>query len=235
MNLTGKTWLVTGASHGLGKAFAMFCAKHDATVILLASNERALEQCYDEIKALGKQKPFICTFNLETATAENYQNLLTHLKDNQIKLDGLFHGAGQLKTLSPIEHTPLHQWHRLMQININAKFALTQTLLPLLKTQDEAKLMFLMSDRAFEKGQAYWSTYQVTETATRTFFEILSEELKDSNIQVNAINAPDCNTRLRKQAFPFEDNKNLPMPNQLEDLWEKCFDEKISHGEIISR
>lgn len=231
--LTNKTILITGASHGIGKAAALFCTRENANVILLASNERALEQCYDEIIALNKQTPLICTFNLESAIADDYVNLKKTLEEKNLSLDAIIHCAGQLKSLCPIEHTPLQQWHRLMQINTNARFALTQTLLPLLKQSPNANLIFTLSDKAFEKGQANWSTYQVTEKANIALFEILKEELENTSIKVNAIHAPACNTKLRKQAYPFEENPNLVEPSALDCLWQSCFDETMSHGEII--
>ncbi len=94
--LSGKTILVTGASHGLGKAAALFCANAGAKVILLASNEKALEQTYDEIMALNLHTPLICTFNLETATTEQYQLLKETIKEQCQTLDGLLHCAGPL-------------------------------------------------------------------------------------------------------------------------------------------
>ena len=232
--LRNKTILVTGASHGLGKAFAKFCAKAGASVILLASNEKALEQCYDEIMALeGTAQPLICTFNLESATADEYASLRQHIEENISQLDGLAHFAGQLKSLTPIEQTPLQQWHRLMQINTNAKFALTQTLLPLLKSADKAHLIFALSDYAFNHGQAYWGTYQVSEHANKALYEILVQELEHSAVTVNAVVPSPAKTKLRKQAFPFEENPLLKDPTQLDDLWQKCFDDSTHHGQII--
>lgn len=232
--LSNKTILITGASSGIGKACAKFCAQLNAKVILLASNEKALEQCYDEIIAYQKQTPLICTFNLESAVADDYIKLKNTLDEQSETLDGLIHCAGQLKSLSPIEHTSLAQWHKLMQININARFALTQTLLPLLKKSKQANLIFLLSDRAFNKGLAYWSAYQVSEKATLALFEILSEELQQTSIKVNALHGADCKTKLRKQAFPFEENNKLLEPSALDDLWQKCFDDSTAHGEVIS-
>lgn len=232
--LSNKTLLVTGASHGIGKAAALFFANANAKVILLASNEKALEQCYDEIKALNKQEPLICTFNLESAVADDYLKLKSSLEEQKIHLDGIVHCAGQLKSLRPIEHTPLQQWHRLMQINTNARFALTHTLLPLLKASQQANIIFTLSDKAFNPGEAYWGTYQVSEKANLAFFEILKEELEGTSIKVNALHAPNCNTKLRKQAYPFEENPDLVEPKALDCLWQSCFDESTTHGEVIS-
>ena len=163
--LSNQTLLITGASHGIGKAAALFCASQNAKVILLGSNEKALEQCYDKIMSFKKQTPLICTFNLESAVAADYETLKSTLEEQGEHLDGLIHCAGQLKSLRPIEHTSLKQWHQLMQVNTNARFALTHTLLPLLQKSKKAHLIFTLSNKAFTPGEAYWSTYQVTEKA----------------------------------------------------------------------
>lgn len=231
--LNDKTFLITGASSGIGKHLALMLADLGARLILLGSNERALEKVYDEIRDKEKATPFICTFNLETAVAKDYEHLSKMLEENKIRLNGLIQCAGQLKSLTPLEHTSLHQWHKLIQINLNARFALTHTCLPFLKKEKEAQILFLLSDKAFEKGQAHWGTYQVTEKATLTLFEILVEEFNHTNIRVNVFRAPPVETKLRKQAYPFEDKNSLITPDSLCDSWMRCFDNDIEHGDII--
>ena len=232
--LNDKTFLLTGASSGIGKSLALMLADLGAKLILLGSNERSLEKVYDEIKAKNRATPYICTFNLETAVAKEYDLLRDMLEENKIRLNGLIQCAGQLKALTPLEHTSLHQWHKLIQINLNARFALTHTCLPFLKKENEAQILFLLSDKAFEKGQAHWGTYQVTEKATLTLFEILTEELNNTNIKVNLLRSPPVETKLRKQAYPFEEKEKLITPDALCDTWMRCFDGSVNHGEIIA-
>lgn len=232
--LTDKTLLITGATGGIGKSVARFCAQANATIILLASNEKALEQVHDELCRLSKHEPLICTFNLESATAENYHDLKESIATKVGKLDGIVHCAGKLLSLSPLEHTSLSQWHRLIQINLNARFALTQTLLPLLRQSESAHLLFVLSNRAFMPGQAYWSTYQITEKATLALLEMWTEELTGTPVKVNGVRLKDCQTKLRRDAYPFEENPNLHDPSKLDPYWQMCFDKNIQHGDIIT-
>jgi short-subunit dehydrogenase len=228
-----KTYLITGASHGIGKSLAIMLGSLGAEVVLLGSNERALEKTYDEIKAFNQVTPLICTFNLETAVQKDYATLEQTLTEQDICLDGLIHCAGQLKSLTPLEQTPLHQWHRLMQVNLNARFALTHTCLPFLKKSKQSQIIFLLSEKALEKGKAYWGAYQVSEKATLALFEILVDELESTSVKVNVLKAMPVNTKLRKQAYPFEDTAHLIEPEALNDVWLNCLDDNIKHGDII--
>lgn len=232
--LNDKTFLITGASSGIGKSLALMLADLGATLILLGSHEKALETVFDEIKSKGKATPYICTFNLETAVTKEYELLAEMLEENDISLNGLIHCAGQLKSLTPLEHTSLHQWHKLIQINLNARFALTKTCLPFLKKPSQAQILFLVSDKAFEKGQAHWGTYQVTEKATLTLFEILCEELAQTPIKVNLLRSAPVDTKLRRQAYPFEEKSSLLTADGLCDTWMRCFDDGLQHGEIVN-
>ncbi len=231
--LSHKTLLVTGATSGIGKALALSLAKANAKVILLGSREKALEETYDDIVALGKQTPMICTFNLREATVKDYENLSEVLKDKVQSLDGLIHCAGLLKALSPLEYTSLLDWHQVIQINLNAKFALTKVCLPFLKEAQRSHLIFLTSDAAFSAGKAHWGAYQVAEKGTLTMFEIYAQELKHTPIQVNMLKAPPTETKLRARAYPFEDKSSLIKPHDLENAWLRFFDESTCHGDIL--
>lgn len=229
--LKGKTILITGASSGIGKAASIALARKGAEIILLASNEKALEECHDEIAALGQEKPLICTFDLINATIKEYQALEAVLDDKIEQLDGLIHAAGQLQSLTPLAYTSMLQWHQVIQLNLNARFALTKVCLPYLQKSDRGRLLFLLSEMAKKKGQAHWGAYQVSEQATRSLFEIFSDELDKSSICVNALEIPPCDTRLRRKAYPFEDREHLIQPDDLADAFYQCFNDELKHGD----
>ena len=228
-----QTFLVSGASSGLGKALALLLAQNNARVIILSSNEKALEQTYDEIIKLKKRTPLICSFNLATATAKEYEHLSKQLENEIGLLDGLIHCAGRLKALTPLEHTSMTQWHGLIQLNLNARFALTQTCLPFLKKSPHPTLAFLFSDRAITKGQAHWGAYQVAEHASNTLFEIYVDENEQSSLRVVALKAPPCDTKLYRKAYPFVEPESLWQPEDLNEAWLKLLGRTTQHGTLI--
>src|SRR5690606_18566749 len=73
--LQGRVILVTGAGDGIGRACALSCAAHGATVVLLGRTLSKLEAVYDEIEAAGHPQPAICPLNLEAAVDKDYDDL----------------------------------------------------------------------------------------------------------------------------------------------------------------
>src|SRR5690606_9403230 len=84
--LQGRVILVTGAGDGIGRACALACAAHGATVVLLGRTLAKLEAVYDEIEKAGYPQPAICPLNLETAAEKDYNDLADQLFDTFGKL-----------------------------------------------------------------------------------------------------------------------------------------------------
>jgi len=165
--------------------------------------------------------------------AKDYGALVNSLTEANITLDGLFHLAGLMKPLKPLNQTPVHEWLQIMQVNLNARFILTKACLPFLEKSEKAKLVFALSDKAFEKASAYFGAYQTAEQGTRSLYELYCEELEQSSIEVIAIHLPNTLTRLRRTAYPFEEEENLLKPHDLIPAFKALMDEKRCHGDMI--
>ncbi|HHW76870.1 MAG TPA: SDR family NAD(P)-dependent oxidoreductase, partial [Xanthomonadaceae bacterium] len=130
--LKERVILVTGAGDGIGRAVARRLAVHGATVILLGRTIRKLEQIYDEIEQVGAPKPAIYPMNLEGASPKDYVDLARVLDTEFGRLDGLLHNAALFEGLTPLANYDIELWYRILQVNLNAPFLLTQALLGLL-------------------------------------------------------------------------------------------------------
>lgn len=131
--LKDRVIVITGAGDGIGRACALSCAAHGATVVLIGRTPSKLEAVYDEIEAAGYPQPALCPLNLETALEKDYQDLADQLFDTFGKLDGLVHNAALLGPRTPMDNVKAEAWLQLMQVNVNAPFLLTKAMMPLLR------------------------------------------------------------------------------------------------------
>jgi NAD(P)-dependent dehydrogenase (short-subunit alcohol dehydrogenase family) len=233
--LRDRTILVTGAGDGIGRAISLAFADHGATVILLGKTLAKLESVYDDIERIGGPTPAIYPMHLEGASPRDYGTLAESIDENFGRLDGLLHNAAILPYLSRIKDYDTSDWLKVMQVNLNAPFALTQACLPLLERADDARILFT-SDAAGRHGKAFWGAYGVSKFGVEGLSQSLAEELERGRVRVNCIDPGPTRTALRKRVFPGEDNSALKPPESLAPLylWAMGPDSRDCHGQRLT-
>ncbi|WP_434774627.1 YciK family oxidoreductase [Pseudomonas oryzihabitans] len=212
--LKDRVILITGANRGIGAALARGCAALGARVILQGRDAAALDQVRDEIQASGGQAAETLVLDLEQADAAAYAALAARLQQRHGRLDGLVHNAGLLGPRVLLEETPAPALAQVLQVNVQAGFALTQALLPLLKAADQASVIFTSSSVG-RKGRAGWGAYSVSKFATEGLMQVWAEELADAGIRVNSVNPGGTRTAMRAAAYPDEDPARVPAPEAI--------------------
>lgn len=217
--LKDRVVLVTGAGSGLGRAAALAYAQHGATVILLGRNLGKLEATYDAVLSAGAVEPVLITLDLEKAGEAEYTELADTLAKEFGRLDGLLHSAGTSSATLPLEHVSLFTWQQLIQINLNAAFALTRYCLPLLRQAPLASVIFT-SARAGREARAYQGPYAIAKHGIEALAQLFHQELAaTSRVRFNTLDPGPCATALRKVNFPSENPDKLPSPAALMPLY----------------
>ena len=213
--LHDRVILVTGAGSGIGRAASLCFAAHGATVILLGRSVEKLEAVYDEIEAAGSPTPAIYPLDLEGATEQDYQTMADSIEQEFGALHGLLHNAGLLGQRTTIGNYQAQIWQQVMQVNLNAQFLLTKALLPMMKTADDASIIFTSSGVG-RKGRPFWGAYAVSKFATEGLAQVLAGELEEvCNVRVNCLNPGATRTPMRAVAYPAEDPGTLRSPEQI--------------------
>ncbi|MFT5447389.1 MAG: NAD(P)-dependent dehydrogenase (short-subunit alcohol dehydrogenase family) [Gammaproteobacteria bacterium] len=207
--------LITGAGDGIGSAVARALARHGASIVLLGRTIKKLEAVYDSIEGAGGPTPAIFPMDLLRATPDDTARLGEGIHETFGRLDGVLHNAAALGQMAMLAHYDPQSWLEVMQINVNASFLLTTTLLPLLDRSDDARVVFTSSGVG-RRGRAHWGAYAVSKFATEGMMQVLADETQSAGrIKVMSINPGSTRTAMRAAAYPAEDPNKLRTPEQI--------------------
>ncbi len=128
-DLTGKTYLVTGANSGLGFEISNFLAIKGASVWLAGRREEEIDKAIAKIKAATNNEQ-LSKLIFDLADLNSVNQAANHFLEKDIALDGLINNAGVMA----IPYSNSKQGYELQfAINHLGHFLLTQKLLPQLE------------------------------------------------------------------------------------------------------
>jgi NAD(P)-dependent dehydrogenase (short-subunit alcohol dehydrogenase family) len=208
--LKDRVILVTGAHGGLGAEAAKACAQAGATVVLLGRKVPKLGRVYDAIKAIGPE-PALYPMDLAGADPSDFETLADTIARELGRLDGVLHCAADFAGLTPLENTLPEQFARQMQVNLNARWFLTQACLPLLRKSPDAAVVFVLDDPA-RVLRPYWGAYGLTQLAGEGLVRMLHAETDTTTVRVSGLRPGPMKTPLRSRAFVDEAMLRVPGP-----------------------
>jgi len=195
--LLNKTYIVTGASSGIGKAISERLLELNAKVIGISRNVKNIEgQDRFEPVSINFDKP------------ENYENALKALVKNTQKIDGCICAAG-MGRFGGIEQFSFSQMQSMMHINFTAHALLVRYLLPRLKSHKHGDVIFIGSEAALDGGKN-GAMYCASKFALRGLALSLREECSKSGVRISLINPGMVKTPFFENLSfsPGDDEKN---------------------------
>ena len=209
--LQGRVALVTGASRGIGAAVAKGFAAEGAHVILLARTQGGLEEVDDAIRAAGGSATLL-PFDL--ADSKKIAGITPVIAERFKRLDIFVGNAGMVGDLSPVAMSDPKTFEGIFKLNFFANYHLIRALDPLLRGSDAGRAIFVTAAAARARDP-FWSAYGASKAALEVMVETYAAETAYSPLKVNIIDPGVVNTKLRRDAFPAEDEAVLPKPETL--------------------
>ena len=179
----GKRVLVTGADTGIGRGVAKeFAAAGAKVAVHYPLGPEGAQETVAAIRAAGGQaEAFHADFNDFPQVPALAAAATAYLGG----LDVLVNNSG-ITINKPFEQTTAAQFDILFNVNFKALFFLTQALLPALVASGSGAVINLASIHAFE-GMTEHTVYAATKGAIVAYTRVLSIELAQKGVRVNAI------------------------------------------------
>ncbi|MBC7589164.1 MAG: SDR family NAD(P)-dependent oxidoreductase [Chitinophagaceae bacterium] len=180
--------VISGASKGLGKAFALQFAATGNTLFLCARN---MQQLNETAAAIKQQFP-LCTIHAKAVDMSNKKEV-TEFGNWCLQLgipDVLINNAGQFVPGS-IHNEQDGVLEKLMAINLYSAYQLTRLFLPAMMDQSTAtgagRHVFNICSIASLQAYTIGSSYSISKFALLGFSKNLREEMKPYNIKVTSV------------------------------------------------
>jgi NAD(P)-dependent dehydrogenase (short-subunit alcohol dehydrogenase family) len=184
--LQGKTALVTGGAHGLGRMIAEGLLRAGATVAITSRDPDRCATAAAEMASLGRCIPL----PVDLSTADAAVEVAQQFRDGVGKCDILINNAGKTWG-APIEKFPDKAWAGVMAVNVQAPFTLIRELLPELRAagtaDDPARIINIGSVAGIKTERLRAYSYAASKAAIHMLTRDLAGDLASDNITVNAV------------------------------------------------
>ncbi len=153
--LTGKSFVVTGASSGIGRAMAGHLAAAGANVVLVARRQAQLELAAETIQRQGQQIAYVVAdLNQREGLAAVAERCKASI---DTVIDGVVNAAG-MNLRETVDEVSFDSWDLTLNLNLAIPFFFSREFIPDMREQKFGRIIniaSLQSTRAFANGLAY--------------------------------------------------------------------------------
>ena len=193
--LQGKTAIITGANQGLGREIARVYAQAGASLLICARNLEMLRSVEQELSRLSLPGQVIEAVPADVSDAVSVGVLVERALQRFGRIDILVNNAGIYGPMGAIEEVDWKAWLKTIEINLFGSIHMCKAVLPHMKRQRAGKIVQLSGGGA-TTPMPMVSAYAVSKAAVVRFTDTLAEEVREFNIDVNAVAPGALNTRM---------------------------------------
>jgi len=185
--LAGRTIVITGAAHGIGRAYAERIAREGAWVVLCDLDGPVLDQVLDGITAAGGDG---IARQVDVRDYPALQQLAAEAAQQNGRIDGCVNNAGMMGVIpmsrALFEDITEEEWDLMFDENIKSVWNCCRAWVPYMKDGKGASIVNISSSTYFRSLETR-SHYVATKAAVIGFSRVISKELGKHWIRVNCI------------------------------------------------
>ena len=196
-DISGKAAIVTGASSGLGRHFALTLARQGAKVALMARRSERLAELREEIEGFDGRAVAIA---LDVASADSVREAVADAEEELGPIAILVNNAGIAEPKAALEQSE-EEWDRTFEVNLRGAWLMArETAKHMVRLGHGGSIVNIASITAF-RVVGHLAAYAASKAALVQLTSALALELARYNIRVNAIAPGYIETEINRGYF----------------------------------
>ncbi len=194
MRLKDKVAIITGGSRGIGRSIVKAFLQNGARVTIGARSISEIDNTVKDLRTEGE----IIGVVTDVSREKDVRNLVEQTVSRYGDIDILINAAGIQGPIGPLVEVDIEEWINNIHINLIGTVLCCKHVLPTMINKRRGKVINF-SGGGSTSPRPNFSAYACSKTAVVRFTETLAEEVRDFNIQVNAIAPGAVNTKMLEE------------------------------------
>lgn len=187
MRLQNKVTVITGAAHGIGKAYAQRFAEEGAHVVIADIDSGGGQTAAKALMDSGFSAWARAT---DVRNYLNVEGLMRETADRFGRIDVLVNNAAIYVTQKlwkgPVEDLDLAEWDRVIEVNLKGVFLCSKAAIPIMKQQRSGKIINIASGTFFS-GSGNMPHYTSAKGGVVALTRVMARQLGEWGINVNCM------------------------------------------------
>mgnify|MGYP001396187892 CR=1 FL=1 len=187
MRLKDRVAIITGAAHGIGKAYARRFAAEGAHVIIADIDGQGGEAAAKAILDTGGSAWALST---DVRSLPEVEGLMQETLKKFGRVDILLNNAAIYVTQKlwkgPLEELSLEEWDRVIDVNLKGVFLCSKAAIPIMKRQKSGKIINIASGTFFS-GSGNMPHYTTAKGGVVALTRVMARQLGEFGINVNCM------------------------------------------------
>lgn len=178
----GKTVVVTGAAHGIGRASALRFASEGASVAVVDTRAEEGQLVADECSRAGGRS---VAYEVDVSQADQVSDVVRRIDAEHGGIDVLHSHAGRLRA-GTVAETDLEEWNRTFAVNVTSMFLVVRSVVPIMQAKGAGAIVTTGSISGLF-GEPALSAYTASKAAVVNLTRSLAIDYASSGIRVNCV------------------------------------------------
>jgi 3-oxoacyl-[acyl-carrier protein] reductase len=187
MRLQNKVAIITGAAHGIGKAYARKFAEEGAHVVIADVDESGGQAVANALIDSGLSA---WSRTMDVRSYPSVQSLVQETAGKFGRIDILLNNAAIYVTQhlwkGAVEELALEEWDRVLEVNLKGVFLCSKAVIPVMKKQKSGKIINIASGTFFS-GSGNMPHYTTAKGGVVALTRVMARQLGEWGINVNCM------------------------------------------------